>query len=149
MENYKLKKDYLYCDGYFRKKSVEDAIEIVDEMLIGLIRSWNESRRETSFQEDDAVHEKIDALRDLLFYLTGKEEYNNDLEVRQRLHENYYFWLNDEATTEDEFNKLREEEKEKESSLERKLHKKKLKLRRSGRLIMKERLYGEWALAYM
>lgn len=150
MTTYKLEKDYLYSDGYYKQKSVDDAVKVVDEMLVNLINEWNSVRRETSLQEDDLMHEKIDALRDCLYYLTNKDEYNNDVEVRQKLHENYFFWQNHGATTDEEFDKLRLEDKEKgESKLQKKLHKKKLQIRRAGRVIIKETLYGCWGFPYL
>ncbi|AJH22201.1 hypothetical protein [Bacillus mycoides] len=150
MLNYKLEKDYLYSDGYYRQKSVGDAVNVVDKLLVQLINEWNTVRRDTSLQEDDIMHEKIDALRDCLYYLTNKDEYNNDIEVRQRLHENYHFWEKYGATTDEEFDKIRLEEKEKgEPKIEKKLHKKKLQIRRAGRVIIKERLYGMWAVPYL
>jgi len=145
-----LTKDYLYCDGYYRKKPAEEAAKIVDGLLMGMINDWNEVRRDTPLHVDDEIHEKIDALRDVLYYATKKEEYDNDIEVRERLHENYLFWKNYGAKTEDEFEELRKDDtKNGNDKLSRKLQKKKLARRRAGRVIIKEELYGEWAFPYL
>ncbi|WP_347941349.1 hypothetical protein AAEY33_03900 [Peribacillus simplex] len=150
MESYKLEKDYVYCDGYYRQKSLEDAVKVVDELLVNMINEWNKVRRDTSLQQDDIEHEKIDALRDCLYYLTNNDEYNNDVEVREKLHENYLLWENHGATTKEEFDKLSLEEKEKrDTKLDKKLDRLKLQRRRAGRVIIKEQVYGEWAIPFM
>src|SRR5699024_8572581 len=81
MQNYKLKKDYLHCEGYYRQKSKKDTIEALDEMLVSMIKNWNSVRRDSSYAEDDFMHQRIDVVRDCLYYLTGKEEYNNEVKV--------------------------------------------------------------------
>ena len=145
-----LPKDYVYCDGYYRKKSPEEASKIVDEILIDMINNWNEVRRDTPIHVDDLVHERIDALRDVLYYATKKEEYDNDIEVRERLHQEYLFWEQYGVKTEEEFELLRKDDnKNGNNSLSRKLQKKKLARRRAGRVIIKEDLYGEWAFPYL
>jgi len=90
MTNYKLEKDYLYSDGYYRQKSVEDAVKFVDKLLVKMIKWWNEIRHDTPLHIDDLIHEEIDALRDCLYYLTEYDEYNNDPEVREKLHQKHY-----------------------------------------------------------
>lgn len=145
-----LPKDYVYCDGYYRKKSAEEAAKIVDELLIEMINNWNAVRRDTPLHVDDEIHEKIDALRDILYYATKKEEYDNDIEVRERLHEEYLFWEKYGAKTEEEFELLRKDNnKNGNNKISQKLQKKKLARRRAGRVIIKEELYGEWALPYL
>lgn len=141
-----LPKDYVYCDGYYRKKSAEEAVKVVDELLIEMINDWNAIRRDTPLHVDDEIHEKIDALRDVLYYVTKKEEYDNDVEVRQRLHQNYLFWEQYGAKTEEELEVLwKDDNKNGNNKLSRKLHKLKLARRRARRVILKEELYGEWA----
>lgn len=144
MTNYKFEKDYLYCDGYFRQKSLEDAVLIVDKLLVKMIKDWNEIRHHTPLHIDDLIHEEIDALRDCLYYLTGKDEYNNDPEIREKLHKKYY-----EYQTYYKYGKEVPEETEEGKKLFEKLHKVKLKQRRAGRVIIKEELWGEWAIPYL
>ena len=145
-----LSKDYVYCDGYYRKKSAEEAARIVDELLMDMINDWNKVRHDTPLHVDDLIHEKIDALRDVLYYATKKEEYDNDIEVRQHLHQNYLFWEQYGAKTEEELEMLRKDDnKNGNNNLAQKLHKKKLARRRAGRVIIKEELYGEWAFPYL
>lgn len=148
MLNCKLEKDYLYCDGYYRDKSVEDAVKVVDKLLVKLIADWNSVRRETSYAEDDATHEQIDALRDCLYYLTKNEEYNNNPDVRQKFHESHLFMMDHGEVTEEEFAKIQAEETIESKKEHEKLHRVKTKMRRFGRVIIKERLYGIWALKY-
>jgi len=150
MQNYKLKKDYLHCEGYYRQKSKKDTIEALDEMLVSMIKNWNSVRRDSSYAEDDFMHQRIDVVRDCLYYLTGKEEYNNEVKVRQKLHDQHYLWNYKSATSDQDFEDLSEVMNEiHNTSFNKKMHKIKLKRRRANRVIFKEILYGGWALEHL
>lgn len=138
MKNNKLEKDYLYSDGYYRQKSVKEAVKIVDELLVDMINDWNRIRRDTSLRQDDEMHLVIDALRDCLYYLTNNDEYNNDIDVRQKLHL--------ECLEQEEYYGKPYDPNDK---LSKKLYREKLKIRRAGRVIIDEPLYGIWAFKHL
>jgi len=116
----KLERDYISAGGYFKQKTVGEAVKIVDKMLILLIHDWNTSRRLTTAEEDNEMLEEIDALRDVLYYLTQENVYNNDLQIRNKYLNGFFEYL--------EFGLISEEEllEKKEAKLEmvKKLHKK-------------------------
>ncbi|MDF2606273.1 MAG: putative nADH dehydrogenase subunit 2 [Bacillales bacterium] len=89
----KLEKDYISASGSFKQKSKEDAVKVVDKVLVEMINEWNSKRQFTTFEEDEEMLEKIDALRDVLYYLTNKDMYNNNPKIREQFHIGYKEYL--------------------------------------------------------